>query len=527
MPPLVIEAMQQFKAQLLARESAQMQEMARQWLNVERALEANITALAREMDDRRLAGLPVKHWHVARMERHHELLRQLSKELTTYNDYANNVITDGQRTMAQLGLNHSATAINATLSEQARIGAFFDVLPIDATEQMVGLAGNGSPLNTLLREAYPTAAQGITDALVRSTALGINPRETARRAVQDGLAQGLNRILTISRTEQLRVYRESSRSNYEKSGIVSSYRRLATKDDRVCAGCLMDDGTVYAVTDIMPEHVQGRCSLIPVVDGVKRVEWQTGPDWFREQPDATQRSILGAGRFDAWKDGKFDLDEVVRVTPNATWGGSIGVRPLNELLSGRFTPSVRGVTAVPVKEAGPPPVEWQPSMSREQAERWVSNSAYKDDVYHVTKGVANERSIAANGFDLSKRNFGRMWGDGVYVGTDDETAELYRSWTGPGARKLTIKTNVENPFRFVISNPQLDDVDIISQALNIPRREAQSMWESRIGSKSEELTRLLSNAGYDALEIVESFESAAGGNQIVIFDPRKVTVISD
>jgi hypothetical protein len=163
-------------------------------------------------------------------------------------------------------------------------------------------------------------------------------------------------------------------------------------------------------------------------------------------------------------------------------------------------------------------------MSREQAERWTKGSQYQGDVYHITKGVANERSIAANGFDLSKKKFGRMWGDGVYVGTDAETAEMYKDWTGPGARKLAIRTDVRNMLTFVIDRGDLNEVDIIVQGLGIDKRTASNLW-SKTRREGDGLTKILSGAGYDALQIVDKLEQAAGGNQIVIFDPKKVVVI--
>jgi len=73
------------------------------------------------------------------------------------------------------------------------------------------------------------------------------------------------------------------------------------------------------------------------------------------------------------------------------------------------------------------PTEWQPSMSREQAEQWASNSAYKDTLYHGTtdEGLIN---IPENGFDLSIVANGRMYGDGVYFGTSESVA----IWDGSG-----------------------------------------------------------------------------------------------
>jgi hypothetical protein len=173
---------------------------------------------------------------------------------------------------------------------------------------------------------------------------------------------------------------------------------------------------------------------------------------------------------------------------------------------------------------------WTPSMARATAERWAANSAFKDDVYHITPGVANERSIKANGFNLDAQKFGRMWGDGVYVGADQNTADVYRQWTGRSARTLAIKLNIEKPFvyREVYSN--FKQADIVMEALGLSDSSANRVRAvALIRDNANGLSGVLSDLGYDALHIVpkDSNVSRVGGNQLVIFDPKKVVVIND
>lgn len=327
--PLVVRVTREFKAQLLIREQAQMQAMAGRWLDIERLLDGQISALAADFEQRRLAGQAISEAALFRMERFQSLLRQLERELETYQEYADDRIATGQRENARLGIEHAARKIN---TQMAGVGTAFDMLPVEAVENMVGLASDGSPLARLLRQSYPDAAEGIMANLVRGTALGWNPNRTAR-AMRDGMAQGLNRTLTIARTEQLRVYREASRQQYEASGVVPYHRRIATHDDRVCAACLMAEGEVLEVGEQLYDHPQGRCDSVPAVSGLPAVQWQLGPDWFREQGEATQRAILGSGRYRAWREGRFDLDQLVTVRHDDTWGRSLNPTPLQELLA--------------------------------------------------------------------------------------------------------------------------------------------------------------------------------------------------
>lgn len=324
---LVVSVMRQHKLALLAREQVQMQAMAQRWLQVEQALDAQVNALAEEFARMARDGVTPSQAKLFQMDRYQAMLRQLYVELGKYTDYADTLITAQQRAYIAQAIADSGAALQAS-----GVVPGFDRLPIEAVENAVGLTGAGTPVHDLLTETWPDAAQGMTNQLIRSTALGINPRETARR-MQDGSTRSLNRMLNIARTEQLRVYRQTARQSYQTSGVVDGYYRLATRDSRTCPACLMDDGHFYQLDEEMPEHSSGRCTQVPKVTGVKQPEWQKGPDWFVEQQPDTQKSILGKGRFDAWQAGKFDLDQVVAVKQNKTWGDSLQPKPLKELVS--------------------------------------------------------------------------------------------------------------------------------------------------------------------------------------------------
>lgn len=321
----VIRVMRQFKASLLRDEQAQMREMSARWLGVERRLSDQMQALAYEMDAIKRDGGTVSQELLFNQVRYRELLIQLTDELEGYSEYAERTIEARQGQLARLGIKHGEQAI---VGQGVRGG--FNRLPIEAVRALVGLSGDGQPLRALLVATWPQSAQRLTQELINGVALGYNPRKVARLMAQ-GARGSLDRMMVIARTEQLRVYREANRQSYIASGVVNGYRRLATHDRRVCAACLMDDGAFYELTEEMPEHPQGRCSQVPVVDGVPAAKWKQGPEWFVEQPQATQLDILGKGRYYAWQNGDYELEELVTVKPNATWGDSLQVTPLREL----------------------------------------------------------------------------------------------------------------------------------------------------------------------------------------------------
>jgi SPP1 gp7 family putative phage head morphogenesis protein len=323
--PLVVQAMRRFKAGLMAREAAQMQAMAARWMEVERALEEQIAALARTIADLQASGQVISRGRLLQMERYHDLLAQATSELGRYDEYAARIIERNQNLYIQLGLDQAAAALDA-------VGVAFNRLNPAAVEFMAGLTAQGAPLLDLLnKRALPGAAIGLTNELLKATALGWNPRKTAR-AMKDGLAQGLNKALQIARTEQLRVLREATRLGYQQSGVVEAYRRLASKSLRTCPACLMADGKRYELHEPLDEHVSGRCTIVPVIRGIPDDKWETGREWFEKQPESAQRSILGPGMYDAWRAGKFDLVDLVKAHHDDTWGDSLQTKSLKELL---------------------------------------------------------------------------------------------------------------------------------------------------------------------------------------------------
>jgi SPP1 gp7 family putative phage head morphogenesis protein len=323
--PEVIQVMRQFKASLLAGEQSQMQEMARRWLAVERRLQGQMDALALEMTQIKQDGGTVSVETLLNQTRYRELMTQLSSELETYSGYVERSITDRQGQLVRLGVKHAEQAITS----QGLTGAF-NRLPIEAVEHLAGFASNGSPLNRLLMLSWPDAAAGLTQELITGVALGYNPRKTAKMMAQ-GATGSLDRMMTIARTEQLRAYRSANLESYRASGVVTQYKRLATHDSRVCAGCLMAEGTVSELSEVMATHPNCRCTMVPIVRGLPSPQWKQGQEWFEEQDQATQMGILGKGKYYAWQNGDFDLSELVTVKPNATWGDTLQTTTLEKL----------------------------------------------------------------------------------------------------------------------------------------------------------------------------------------------------
>lgn len=327
--PEVVRAMRRFSSVLLELESDLLQELVTAWDRLSLHLEGEAELLAWDVRERLARGEPLTQGRLFQFERYASLLSQAQESAQTFNELAARRIEAGQRSTAELAIDNSQELIKVSQT----VRTVFDALPISAVQNMIGLAGDGKPLMELLRKNYGPAAQGFTDKLITGTALGWNPRKTARLAAKD-LNIPLQGAMRTARTEQLRVYREASRQQYQQSGVVAAMRRLSARDNRVCAACLMADGEIIPLGETMDEHPNGRCALLPILADEPPFEIETGREWFERQDAGTQEEILGPGHFDAWQAGKFDLGQLVTRKDDPVWGGSLAVTPLKTLLEG-------------------------------------------------------------------------------------------------------------------------------------------------------------------------------------------------
>lgn len=302
-----------------------MATMAQRWIGVQDRLQTNIDKLAKEIAELAAAGQTITPAKLAQMARYQDLLVQVRAEVARYAGQAAQTIAAEQAALAQLALTQAQRAL------LAQIGLTFSLLPTAAVEAMIGLTAAGSPLYDVLLATWPDAVDALTKSLVNGTALGWNPRKTAR-AMRDGVDKALERMLTIARSEQLRVYRHATLEGYRQSGAVRGYKRICAKQERTCIACLVEDGRFYELANEFSDHVNGRCAAVPCVRNRNDPQWETGRTWFEGLDDEAQQRIMGRETWEHWRDGDFDLDDMVVRTEHDVWGPGLQVRSPEDLL---------------------------------------------------------------------------------------------------------------------------------------------------------------------------------------------------
>jgi hypothetical protein len=277
---------------------------------------------------------------------------------------------------------------------------------------------------------------------------------------------------------------------------------------------------------------------------------ELGAQWFEKQPDEVKQAMMSKVAFEAYQKGEVTLQDFVGIKRSRVWGETRYERSFKDALKAAQKQGTK--TTVPTPK-------WKPSMSRRAAERWARDSVWQEDVFHVTD-ASNVAGLQAQGFDVTRRTFGRAWGNGIYVGTDEATRQMYEQWTRMLKGKpqaLTLKINVKSVFRFdasriiarqtylavaktlpdgerdfraLVRQMEQNNARVLRDAEALPYAQREAFLaqnDYQLPVPQEALIRLLQQRGYDALHVTDHDPptSFVGGNQIVVFKAQNVVII--
>ena len=102
-----------------------------------------------------------------------------------------------------------------------------------------------------------------------------------------------------------------------------------------CPSCVAMHGTEHELDEPGPlDHQQGRCSRMPLVKpelvpGTPTSKVESGAEWLQRQPEGVQRSVLGPGRFEAWKAGDYPASRWAVRRESEAWRPSYGPGPIS------------------------------------------------------------------------------------------------------------------------------------------------------------------------------------------------------
>lgn len=430
----VVKVAREYREQLARNEDEALKRMAALWVDIEHEVETNFYALAYDVQAMVAAGQPVPLQYVYSLKRWRSMMSQIQRELPYYQLTVEDLIKDYQERNYNLGLD----AANAIIQASNPSSSVWTRVYKDAAETMAGFAGNGAPLRTLLETDYGQLAADITNALVSGVALGKGVNGVVADML-DAMGDDYDRAMRIARTEINRAYRLANAEQYARSGVVEKVFRLCYPPT-ACFGCLMMDGE-ECPNGICDDHPNGKCTTIVQTVGGVRPTWETGREWFLKQDPGKQRSLMGIGRYNLWKNFGVPLSAMVHMKENPIWGGSPSMVTIADLAAQFgidpvtiYVPSNNSVQvpAVPVA-SGTAPIGTP--TTREAAITAIKNSGWYKSAIGISKApdeltrmidnmTEAQAKVFANGLKTIKKtdfNYSgtphvSAWEKGVYVG---------------------------------------------------------------------------------------------------------------
>lgn len=192
-------------------------------------------------------------------------------------------------------------------------------------------------ITALHRPLAPKAYQAVRRELVRSVAVGANPRATAARMVRRAEVEfngGLTRALTISRTELVDAHRTAAKVGQDRhTEVLQGWVWLASLSPRTCRACLAMNGREFPLEEPGPlGHQQCRCARSPKVKPWADLGFDVEeppsaiPDaiaYFERLTPDEQRAILGRKGYDAWLAGDFPPEDWAKKREGEGWRDSV------------------------------------------------------------------------------------------------------------------------------------------------------------------------------------------------------------
>lgn len=343
----IYDLVSRFRRELLQGERQASAAMVRAYGQAWGVIQGRINNLVAEYN--RSGGVDVGPAWLYQYERLTTLRQQVEQELQQFAKFAEGSITDSERQVIDAARQHTEQLTLAGMGPRpvgleddgaALFAAGFNQLPRGAVTNLVGFLLDGSPLAVLLGELPGTGAQIVSDGLLQGLMLGQGARQIASN-IRAGLGGELARALTIARTETLRAYRESSHQTYQANAhLVKGWIWRSARNVRTCGSCWAMDGTEHTLDERLDDHPNGRCFEVPVTKTWKEMGYDvpeavqaksTGIEAFGKLSAADQLTILGPAKFAAWRDGAFQLSDLVGRRWDARWGSMRYEKSLKEM----------------------------------------------------------------------------------------------------------------------------------------------------------------------------------------------------
>jgi len=338
----------QFRQRLVARERQATTRLTASYRRIYADLSGRAMDLREVIEAKRARGEPVSANSIRRLEQYKRLMETTQREMTRYRAVVEDEVLVGQRDAALMGVREGPEMLERALAgipeePRARIMATFGVLPTEAVESLVGALQEKSPLIESLSHLGEGIAEQFGDRLVLGLASGVGSRKIAAD-IRKELGVPLTDALRITRTALNKSHQMASLAGYRANPhIIKGWRWNAELGPRTCLSCIALHGQLFPLEEEFSDHWCGRCAPTPETVSMAelgldipetRPKIESGEDWFKQQPEAVQRAMMGPGKYDAWTAGQFEFGQLIRESQDPVWGRMYGEQSLINLVGG-------------------------------------------------------------------------------------------------------------------------------------------------------------------------------------------------
>jgi len=327
MPVEIVELALKHQRELEAFNLTVTEQMANKWWQINVGLSNKVDSVIDEIRLLQSQGKPITQAWLNELSYYKQLQEQAENAWRNYSGWAEQYTQKSLLETVNIGIDDATGLLNA--SGRMDYG-YFRRLPKEQIEAIQSLLQEGAPLDRLFQSIIPGRGTNIIgNALMQGFSMGMPMREVAK-LITDAASLPYKRSLVIARTEINWAHRTATLRTFQEYGVVSKWKRLASKRHS-CMACLLLDGTVYSSQTALEDHPNGGCTMVPWVDGAPEPEWEYGKDYFQKLSPEEQQARMGKGYYEAWKHGDFKLDDLVTIHHNRVWGNSPSVLPLKDL----------------------------------------------------------------------------------------------------------------------------------------------------------------------------------------------------
>lgn len=321
----IIDIIDRHRASTLAGEQKSLREILRAYESVDGYLRAKLDAIEKMIATAQAVG-DDPGYKLFEQARYRDLIDQVEKRVDAYATQVEGKVKNSQRTAAITGTKNAVELLKV----ETQVKRIFTTLNPRAIETMVGALSDGSPLKRLFGEMGNQSVIKAREIMVTGIASGENPRRVAVRLAEEIKDLNVQRATVISRNETLRVLNLSQQRTYEANSYVCIGSQIfCALDSRTCPLCWARHGTILAPGEDFPRHVCCRCTLIPFTKySPKRA---TGDEEFALISEERKLEILGAGRYNLYKEGRISLGDLYKINKNPEWGPELKSRTITQI----------------------------------------------------------------------------------------------------------------------------------------------------------------------------------------------------